>query len=351
MSNNSENNKRIEVAKNQLLIYLNNLDIDNLPISSYSKKYLFKYQSNSFFFINHYTQIFKKAISKINKPLNEINVLDYGGGCGLMSFLAVLSNVKSIIYNDIFETSTQDAQIISKSLDINIDYFVTGNINEVVNFILDKQIEVDLIVSIDVLEHIYDLENWFQQLVKLPTPFTLYFNTGANSKNPLINRRLMKYQQIAEKVGKEKSWGWKERDSYESFLNVRKEIIKNHPQNLSEADIEMLAQKSRGLIKVEIEQLIDLFIKTGIVNYVMKHPTNTCDPITGNWTEHLIDLEEFLNMLNKIGYSAVIENNNYVLSNNFIKDFFKLNLNFLMCFLKKDNLFFSPTFSLIVKNF
>ncbi|MDH3381936.1 MAG: hypothetical protein OEL54_04480, partial [Flavobacteriaceae bacterium] len=92
-------------------------------------------------------------------------------------------------------------------------------------------------------------------------------------------------------------------------------------------------------------------IKTGIIKHKLSHPTNTCDPYTGNWTENLIHLEEFLKMLNQIGFKAEIENNKYVLSNSLIKDFFKLFLNSFMFFVRKENLLFSPTYSLTVKNF
>lgn len=350
MSYNVENLRRIEDAKNQFSIYLKELNIHKLPISNYSKKYLLNYQKNSDFFINHYTQVFKNAVSKISKPLSEISVLDYGGGCGLMSFLAALSGVKLVIYNDIFETSTHDAQLISNSFNIPIDYFVTGDVDEMVEFIDENKLAVDLIISIDVLEHIYDIEQWFLKLKKIQNPFTLYFNTGANPENLLITRRLMKYQYTAEHVGKEKSFGWKERDTYAPFLKIRKEIIQNYHPHLNENDIDLLAQKSRGLNKKDIELLVDSFLETGTINYVMKHPTNTCDPQTGNWTEHLIDLNHLLKTLKQWGFKAEIEHNKYILSNNFIKDFTKIGLNYFMLFVKKDNLLFSPTYSLMVKN-
>ena len=71
----AENSKQIDIAKNQLLKYVNNIDIDKLLISSYSKKYLLNYQLNSYYFINHYSQVFKKAISKINKPMIFLKLL------------------------------------------------------------------------------------------------------------------------------------------------------------------------------------------------------------------------------------------------------------------------------------
>lgn len=345
----AENSKQIDIAKNQLLKYVNNIDIDKLLISSYSKKYLLNYQLNSYYFINHYSQVFKKAISKINKPINDISILDYGGGCGLMSILASLSGVKLIIYNDIFETSCHDAQIISKHLNQNIDYFVSGDVKEMVDFLKEKSLKVDLIISIDVLEHIYNLDQWFYELYKIDTPFTLYFNTGANPKNPFIKKKLIKYQQIAELVGKEESWGWKERDTNKPFIEARKEIILKYHQNLSKTDLELLAQKTRGLNKIDIENVTDVFVKTGTIAYKISHPTNTCDPYTGNWTENLINLEKLLEMLNKLGFKATIENNNYILSNSRLKNLLKLIANTLIFFVKKENLLFSPTYSLMVK--
>lgn len=344
-----ENIKRIDDGKIQLSDKLKAINIKQLPLSNYSKKYLLNYQTNHTFFINHYTQVFKNAVSKIPKPIGEIIVLDYGGGCGLMSFLAKLSGVKMVIYNDIFETSTHDAQTISNVFKLTIDYFVTGDIDSMAHFIENNKLPVDLIISIDVLEHIYNLETWFLTLKKIQPAFTLYFNTGANPKNPLINYKLMQYQQNAELLGKEKKWGWKERDAYEPFFNIRKALIQQYQPHLNENDMELLAQKSRGLIKKDIEFLVDTFLETGNINYVMKHPTNTCDPLTGNWTEHLIDLYWLLKILKQNGFHAEIEHNKYALSDSMIKNLPKMLLNFCLLLVKKDTLWFSPTYSLTVK--
>jgi hypothetical protein len=47
----------------------------------------------------------------------------------------------------------------------------------------------------------------------------------------------------------------------------------------------MLAKKTRGLMKDDIEKLVEEYIASGKITYQPDHPTNTCDPYTGNWAD------------------------------------------------------------------
>jgi hypothetical protein len=42
-------------------------------------------------------------------------------------------------------------------------------------------------------------------------------------------------------------------------------------------------------MKADIEAAVDRFVETGESPAELIHPTNTCDPYTGNWCEHLMD--------------------------------------------------------------
>ena len=74
----------------------------------------------------------------------------------------------------------------------------------------------------------------------------------------------------------------------------------------------MLSINTRGLIKDNIEKVVNDYIKTGEVPSKMKHPTNTCDPYTGSWTEKLIDLKQLKTYIKSREISLLISSNSFL---------------------------------------
>jgi 2-polyprenyl-3-methyl-5-hydroxy-6-metoxy-1,4-benzoquinol methylase len=197
-------NNTINTAISALFLKLNVLDLQKLDISDNSKQYLRKFKENSSFFISAYSQLLQKCLRRIKNPVGESVFVDYGGGCGLLSLIASLIGFKVVVYNDIYEKSAVDAKIISEKLTIPIDYFICGDADVFVTQISHLNIHPDLICSFDVLEHIYNLDNWIKTISKIPS-FHLIFMTGANSRNPLIKNRLKKMHKLSEYQGSEKN--------------------------------------------------------------------------------------------------------------------------------------------------
>ena len=322
------------------------LDIDRLDISAYSKRYLKHYQRNLSYYLDAYSQLLTKAISKLKVPIREAVFLDYGGGSGLLSYLAVTLGFKKVVYNDLYEISVADVKILSQKLDLKIDEFIVGDIGQVINSLHDLNIRPNLICSFDVLEHIYDVNDWFSQLRNLDHPFQLLFTTSANGNNPFVRHKLKKLHVNAEFKDREKKDGWKEIDLHTSFLNERKKIIAKHFSELSEAEINQLAKHTRGLKETDIQKEVENFIKYGTINYKITHPTNTCDPYTGNWTEKIIETKELCKFINNLGFSCFISNSFYPYSNRQILNAPKYLLNFLIRLFGKTNLFFSPGYTI-----
>ncbi len=337
--------KTVEIVK----VKIKSLDIDSLKISDYNKRYLKQYQQNIDYFLSSYKQLISNAISKLEKPVEEIIFLDYGGGSGLMTYLAVALGFKKVIYNDLYEISANDVKIIAKHLGLKVDNFIVGDIAELIKKLDTLNIQPNLICSFDVLEHIYDTEGWFSQLKNFKHPFQLFFKTGANGHNPLINRRLKKLHLKSELEGFNKKSGWKDIDLASSFLAEREKIIKRHFPNIEKDKLHIIALKTRGLREEDIIKQVKHYIAAGNIKYEIKHPTNTCDPYTGNWTEKIIDTKSLCNFITSMGFTCQITNSYYPYSEKKLLNVIKYTLNLIIRLTGKNNLFFSPSYTIEIK--
>ena len=336
----------IQQATDRLAKKLDRLNLDALVISDYNKRYLKDYITNFTFFMPLYKSLLEKVMLQLTKPIAKSTFVDYGGGCGLLSFLAIELGFQKVIYNDIYKVSTEDVQVISKALHLDIDYFITGDITQFVHFISAHKIAVDHICSFDVLEHIYNLDSWFLEVNNLPKPFSLCFMTSANSSNPYINRKLKKIHYKAEYLGVQKEKGWKERDSSLAFLEIRKKIISENISIQNKETITVLAQNTRGLFGNDILVYAKKQLAQNTFKDAVKHPTNTCDPITGNWAEHSIDIKNLAAIISSKKTKVQFTNSFYSYSNAYILNLPKALLNSTMKILGKQNLFLSPSYTL-----
>jgi hypothetical protein len=95
-------------------------------------------------------------------------------------------------------------------------------------------------------------------------------------------------------------------NSLKSFLKIREEIISESNPDLDNNTVKMLAHKTRGLIKKDILNSVDEFIKDGNMTYSPNHPTNSCDPLNGNWNEQLMNPDWLKDILNSEGFKAKV---------------------------------------------
>jgi hypothetical protein len=285
---------------------------------------------------------------KLNAPAEKSVFVDYGGGWGILSFLAKEAGFKTVIYNDINRKSTSDAEIISKEMGIFIDHFISGDSDDFVTRMEMINISPDLICGFDVVEHIYDLENWLLTMNRLSNPQYVLM-TGANPKNPIISCRLKKLHFISENQVCKNNIRCDETYLNASFLEERSNILKNACPQLNETEVMSLAHETRGLRKADIEQVAQDYLEKGETNYIMDHPTNTCDPYTGSWTERLLDLKNLTSFCESNNMEIEITNSNYCYSGKKMLDVVKYIVNQLIRVLGPHNLFFSPGITLSIK--
>ncbi len=329
---------------------LKTVNLDELAISDYNKQYLKRYVVSADFYISQYVQLFLNLLSFKHIEPSEASIIDYGGGCGILSAIASEIGFKTIIYNDIYAQSVKDAEVIVYALGSRVNHYVTGDIAFLVEYMNIHSLRSDYVCSFDVLEHIYDWQKWFDSALTLNNNPLFVFKTSANGANPIIRRRLAKIHNRAEYIGREKGEGWKERDTAEPFLKIRRNIIEEYAPQLSDSIIDELALSTRGLMQDDIILEIDEYIKNGKSTYRCKHATVTCDPYTGNWAENDIDTKDLQAYLTSKGFDTKIVNGFYSYSANKTKSLPKTILNLIVRFTGFNCLLFSPSYTLIARN-
>ena len=284
------------------------LDIGSLAISRYSKEYLEASRSNGAAQLNVFADILARTLPPGLSP-GDATIVDYGGGNGLIALLAREAGIGTVVYNDIFDGSCADAREIGVRLDLEADHYVPGDLDDLIRYVEQRGLAVDGLCSYDVIEHVYDIVPFLRRLPRIASgPLRIVMASAANEHNPRIRRRLMAVQR---RVELEDGVGLEGRDSLRAYRTMRADIIRRHAPDLAPGDVAMLASSTRGMVEDGIRAAVDRFRATGQRPEPPAHPTNTCDPLTGNWAEHLMDPFDLAAELSEAGMRAGVEAGRY----------------------------------------
>jgi len=303
----------INAAAERLYVKLVDLNINLLEISDYNKKYFGEYHIKHLrSALQRYSYLLAWSVGYSDVPLDRFVFIDYGGGPGTLSLLAKELGIGTVVYNDIYDISCRDARVIAHAVKDDADYYIHGDIDDLIDFLKQNTISCNAIASSDVIEHIYDIESYLRKLSTLSeTSLSVVMATTANSLNPIIKRQRMRMHMDVEYKDREKIRGWKERDSLRSYLSIRKELVSQYASSLSGEEVDRLARATRGLIVSDIEKCVKEYLETGRIPRKPDHSTNTCDPYTGNWAEHLMDVKRLRQVLCDEGFKVSIMSGYY----------------------------------------
>jgi len=189
------------------------------------------------------------------------------------------------------------------------------------------------LIATDLIEHVYDLQDFFRQLSQINPNIEMIFTTGSNPENPYKCRQLRRYMTQEEKV----------------YFVKRKEFIRINANHLTETEINTLAKQSRGKIYSDILKILDSYQKTGNFPIPLDDAFNTCDPETGNWTERILSLKAYKQLASEAGFQAIFIPGFYNeerIRNSGLKPVFRL-LNF--CIRKSGKLGFKSAPYILIK--
>ena len=294
---------------------LRNLNCQELPVSDYCRRYYAYDLRKITFMLQAYCIMLVSAIELSRKEASQITLLDHGGGVGILSLLAKLSGIKTVIHQDIDPVISADARIIADHLGLPAEHYISGETKDFVEYVNRNNLNLNILGSRNVIEHIYNLDDFFNEISTINSDrLVLYLNTTANTQNPLTNIYTKRLQRIYEHEGFSEEWGSRKRDKNNAAMEMRKRIIREHISNLSSSEIEKLAANTRGKRKDDIIKYIDDYLATGVMTPALAHPTNTCDPHTGSWFEHLLPIGEYEKLIEKNGFEYSFKNGFYNLN-------------------------------------
>lgn len=336
--------QRLDIAASAVADRLQAVDFNSLVVSDYTKKYIRGYLQSTQSVLQIYTYLIYVALKSTNYlNLEESVFVDYGGGTGIMSLLAKEMGFGTILYVDIYDISCNDAEIIAISAGGGADRYICGGVDELFDYVKDAGILVDIVTSYDVIEHIYDLNNFYAKMNMLNSKeLCIVCASSANMYNPMIRKKRTTGHQKVEYLVRRYEWGCKERDSRQSYFGLRREIISKVAPQFPQDVVDLIAKNTRGLYKSDIEKCVNEYVEFGDFAYRPDHPTNTCDPLTGNWNERLMYISVLKDIIEQNKFEFSILSGLYGYSKCISKRYLKFLINKLIVLLGKNALFFSP---------
>jgi len=290
-------------AAERLKQKIRNVDIQNLCVDEeYKQTYLIpKILGVDYWLSKKYLQHIAAAVSLESSrscPLNEIVLVDHGGGLGFLGFLAKEAGIGTVIYNDIDPKFLDTARQLGTAIGVVHDRFILGGFDELKKSLREKTAKCTLLVSADVIEHIYDIDEFIRMLPQLSDgSIGVVMSSGANFLSPRYVLSILSVQIKAER----------------KWYKVREDIIRAALPNVRDPDLYMLAKNTRGLMKNEIVAIAKDYAITGSLKKPKKtlgdfdpYLTNTCDPHTGWWAEHLLNPFALVNNLEAHKFKAKV---------------------------------------------
>lgn len=272
------------------------IDYEKLPISEYNKRYIGNLKPALRYFMRIYADCLRKGIQAIQASIPDITLVDYGGGSGFLGILAKSIGIGKVIYIDLNPSSVETIHILKRKVGIGPDVILQGNSDVLAGWCAENKVKPQLLIATDLIEHVYDLSLFFKDLISINDDMHLIFTTASTPFNPYVQQRLHKMM-----IGCES--GTLESPNY---YTLREQFIAKQYPERSREEVKAWALQSRGLTYPDILKAIE---DNRFPN--LEDPYNTCDPATGNWTERILPIKAYEDLLAPYEFKLKVEKGFY----------------------------------------
>ncbi len=289
-------------AASRLHDRLRQIDPSGLTMTAYWQRYLKSYQKNLASSLTKCVYLIAHLVPDHWQAGGGCVLVDYGGGLGFLSLLAQQAGVAEPLYVDYNPEPAEAAQAVAVAVGLEIGEAIVGDETALLAHMQTRDCERVAIASSNVIEHIYDLDRFFGCLRRLPVPrLRIGMATTVNAVNRRIRNR---YKRIHLKYELRGRCGKHGRTPVAAILDTRREIVRQAAPNLPPEKVELLALRTRGYRRDDIERFVAEYVEAETVPPSIGHPTNTCWPDTGNWCDRLLDPYEVVALLDGHGFTS-----------------------------------------------
>jgi len=280
-------NEKANLLYNRLLVF----NINDTGIDEFGKYYFTHHHTGKrlFFSIESSADIIYRSLILYGKKPGETSFIDYGAGLGTLFLLASMVGFKKVYFNDYFPQWAGYAKMICNELEITVDDFISGDIDTVIEYGKANNVSFDIVASRNVVEHIYNLRSFYEKLYQSGLTTICYSTTTANYHNLAMRLKHYWYHSKVEKA---------------TFKNQRQQYIKELVTGISEQDLTILTELTRGRAFEDFSKAVELYFDKKTIPPVEFLGTNTCDCRTGVWAENIITRRNYFNIIEKTGFRA-----------------------------------------------
>jgi 2-polyprenyl-3-methyl-5-hydroxy-6-metoxy-1,4-benzoquinol methylase len=288
---------------------LGKLNLDSLDISDYSRRYLSHLVAHRLYYLAIYAEVLDNLLRYSSKKIEEISVVDYGAGNGLLGIFAKHCGARQVILCDQDAEFVDASRLTATALSISVERFVTGEIDVLAPSPDGSQ--VDAVIGTDVIEHIYNLDDFFAGIKKINGQMVTVFTTASNPGNYFKIRQLKKLQIKDELEGSDpEDFLLAGAEKHDSFLQIRERIIRSGFPGLRSEQYNLLAKQTRGLSQADIYKATTQYLAAGDLP-IPDATSNTCHPVTGSWTERVLPLKAYEGLYKKYGFRLEVRSGFY----------------------------------------
>lgn len=270
----------------------------------YCIRYLEHLLSHKKYYLHIYADVLQKLDEKSGKNITDSILVDYGCGNGLLGLFASFCGFKKIIFADVDEKFVEASGQLASQLGLHGGTFIAGDMHDICIQLENEK--PDAIAGTDVIEHIYDLQQFMYSLKKVNPLFVSVFTTASNPLNPFKRSELRRIQLRDElEGGNPGDYALFGAEHLEPFLKIRERIIREKAVNLPEPEITNLSVATRGMNREDIERAVCHYQVKGQMP-VPATGTNTCNPVNGSWSERLLPLQAYHHVYGEAGFTCKI---------------------------------------------
>ena len=248
------------------------------------------------YYVEIYHNSLEKCLELASLSPEEMTIVDYGGGHGLLSAYAKSLGFGRVVYVDINPEAVRMAEQLFEMIGLRPDDIITGDVSQLIEWCHASEVTPNALVSIDVIEHIYVLDDFFGAIHSLSPQMKMVFTTASTPYNSRVVRNLHKAMQ-ADELGTTTRKG---------FWQKRRDYIQTVWDDMSERELDYWADNTRGLTYDDVKRAVESRSPN-----LLCDDYNTCDPAIGSWTERILPEEDYRQLLLPYGWSLDVKPGHY----------------------------------------